>query len=224
MLEMQIHFDDRAVQKYLTALEISQIPFATAQALNHTMNQVQTAVRKEAYPKAFQQRNPTLAKAITTIPNKYRATKKNPRVSMMAVQDKRTGRIAGEGFIARQIKGGVKKPKNKDIAIPQIGPGLRRLKTGSIGKSKKPRANPKLFRKGQALYERQRAGKLRLRYILAKRAKASSRGRFRYYETAQATTNRVMQRNWERQMFKAVAITARKYASQGYVPRSLMRQ
>ena len=224
MVELEIFFDDRQVQKYLTALEISQIPFATAQAMNQTMNMVQRDVRKKAYPSVFEQRNQALAKALTTIPNKHRATKRSLRVSMMAVQDRKTGRTAGEGFIKRQIKGRAKTPRGGAIAIPKIGPGLRRLKSGSVPKAKKPRANPKLFRKGGALFERQRGKKLRLRYILAKRARPSSKGRFKYYETAQATTNRVMQRNWNRQMFKAVTITARKYAAKGVAPTKFIQQ
>lgn len=215
MIEMEISFDFGSVDRYLTDMERSQIPFATSRAMNRTMNMAQRAVRNEAYNKAFTQRNKTLAKALTTIPGKYRATKKNLRVSMMAVKDKRTGRIAGEGFVKRQIANRSKTPQGSAIAIPQLGRGLRRNKGGSLPKGKKPRTNKKLFKVGRRLVERQRGDKLVTRFVLAKKARPSRRGPFRYYETAIQTTNRTLQRNWNREMMLAVASTARRYAAKG---------
>ena len=223
MVELEIFYDDRSLRKYLTDLELSQIPFATSKAMNLTMNDVQEAVREDAYSRAFTVRNKSLAKALTTIPSKHRATKKNLRVSMMAVRDNRTGRTAGEGFIKRQIRNQVKKPKNSHIAIPVTGPGLRRLKTGSISKSKKPRANKKLFRRGDALFERQKKG-IRLRYVLAKRARASSKGKFDYYGTAQRVTKQRLMRHWQREMVAAVAATAARNSQRLSQRPNLMRQ
>lgn len=223
MLEFEIFYDDRSLRKYLTDLELSQIPFATSKAMNLTMNDVQKAIREEEYPGVFTERNKSLAKALTTIPSKHRATKKNLRVSIMAVRDNRTGRIAGEGFVKRQIKNQVKKPKNSHIAIPVTGPGLRRLKTGSISKAKKPRGNKKLFRRGDALFERQKKG-IRLRYILAKRARASRKGKFDYYGTAQRVTKRRLMVHWKREMVAAVAATAARNSRRLSQPTNLMRQ
>ena len=197
--------------KYLDDLERSQIPFATSKAMNRTMVQAQQAVRREAYARAFTQRNKALPKALTTIPRGHWATKKKLKVTMMNVRDGRTGRMAGEGFVERQITGSMKTPRGSKIAVPVTGPGLRRGKAGAIPKGKRPRNNKKLFKLGNRLVERQRR-KLVTRFALTSSAKPSSRGRFRYYETARATVNRRLQVNWNRDMIVAVRKTRQKYS------------
>lgn len=214
MIQMDVFLDEASVMNYMTDLEASQIPWATAQALNHTMKQVQQSVRKDAYLNAFEQRNKTLAKALTTIPRGHWATKKRLKVSMMNVRDRKTGRMAGEGFIERQINNQSKSPRgSSNIAVPVLGKGMRRNKGGSLPKGKKPRNNKKLFRVGNRLVERQRGNKLVTRFALTKNARPNRKGKFDYYGVAQDTTKRVLQRNWNREMFIAVTKTARRYAN-----------
>ena len=198
MVEIHITMDDKTVRKLLDDTERRHIPFATSLALNKTMNEVQEAVRTEAYPRVFTVRNKALAKAITTIPNGMRATKHRLKVTMT------NARGAGEGFIGRQIAGARKTAKGRNIAIPVIGPGLRRLSGGSISKGKKPRANDKLIRIGNRLVERQKKKGLVTRFALTPTASASRRGRFRYYEVAQKTTIKRFQRNWTNAMVRAL--------------------
>jgi hypothetical protein len=183
MIDVQISIDTIAAERLIATLTGGDINFAVANGINETMNIAQEQVRKKAFLDAFTQRNKSLAKALTMIPNAERANKRKLQVRMVNVRDGKTGRMAGEGFVERQIRGGSKKAKNSNIAIPVIGAGLRRGTGGSIPKGKKPAGNTNLFRVGNRLVERHKGGKkLITRYILQPTAKASSRGKFRYLE------------------------------------------
>jgi hypothetical protein len=207
---LEISVDTLEAEKYLNDAEKSQIPFALALTLNDTMNDAQRAVRGAAYDRVFTRRNKQLSRALTTIPNQYRATKNRLEVQMMNVRDNRTGRMAGEGFINRQVDGRVKRPRGSVIAVPQIGAGMRRLAGGSVPAAKKPRAmGDKLIRIKGGLYEKQRGDKLVKRYALTKSAKPNRKGRFRYYETATKVALRVAPGHWARRFSRALA-TARR--------------
>ena len=204
MIIPDIIIDDTLALRFLYTLGRNDVAYATANAMNRTMNQAQDAVRKEAYLKAFTQRNASLAKALTTIPNKHRATKRKLLVQMMNVRDSRTGRLAGEGFIERQIMGSVKRAKGSAVAIPVLGKGLRRLKGGSLPKGKKPRANDKLFKVGDRLVERQRK-KLITRFVLKKSTRNSSKGKFQYLDVGVRTIKKNIQTNWNKEMRGIIA-------------------
>ena len=204
MIIPDIIIDDTLALRFLYTLGRNDVAYATANAMNRTMNQAQDAVRKEAYLQAFTQRNASLAKALTTIPNKHRATKRKLLVQMMNVRDSRTGRMAGEGFIERQIMGSVKRAKGSAVAIPVLGKGLRRLKGGSLPKGKKPRANDKLFKVGDRLVERQRK-KLITRFVLKKSTRNSSKGKFQYLDVGVRTIKKNIQTNWNKEMRGIIA-------------------
>lgn len=184
-VDLQISIDTMAAERLINSLTSNDIAFAVAMGINETMVLAQTEVRTKAYLDAFTQRNKALAKALTMIPNSERATKRKLQVRMVNVRDGKTGRMAGEGFIERQIGGGAKTAKGSNIAIPVLGRGLRRNASGSIPKGLKPTQNPKLFRIGDRLVERQKK-KLITRYVLQPTASPSSRGRFKYIEVGKA--------------------------------------
>lgn len=197
MIDVILILDDAAAVNLIRRLTSGDIAYATANAMNKTMDQAQIDVRTKAFARVFTERNKSLAKALTTIPTKERATKRKLSVRMMNVQDARTGRLAGEGFVERQIAGAGKTAKNSVIAIPVLGRGLRRNSGGSIPKNLKPRGNAKLFRIGNRLVERQKNRKeLITRYILQKNAKASSRGRFDYLDVGVTSIKSNITRNW----------------------------
>ena len=179
VVALQISLDDAAPLALLQRLSGGDIAFATAQALNETMTGAQGVVRRDAYMAAFTARNKALPKALTAIPNAERANKRKLSVRMVNVRDGKTGRMAGEGFIERQIEGGIKRAKGSNIAIPILGRGLRRGTGGSIPKGKKPAANPKLFRIGNRLVERTGKRTTVTRYVLTPTAKPSAK-RFEY--------------------------------------------
>jgi hypothetical protein len=196
---LEIDIDLKSAEKYLNELSRKQIPFATSKAMNNTMIDAQTEVRRTAFNNVFTKRNKTLPKMLTMIPRGFWASKHKLEVHMMNV------RGAGAGFINRQIEGKVKVAKGSSIAIPVIGPGLRRLSGGAIGKGERPRANSKLFKNkaGTMLYERQRK-KIVPRYVLTKKARPNKRGRFKYYEVGQRTIERNFETNWVREMNRAI--------------------
>lgn len=195
MINIDVQIEDAAPRALLANLSGGDIAFATAQALNETMEGAQGAVRRDAYLKAFTARNKALPRALTAIPNAERANKRKLSVRMVNVRDSRTGRMAGEGFVERQIKGASKDAKGSVIAIPQIGRGLRRGTGGSIPKGKKPRANPKLFRVGNTLRERTGKRTTVIRYILTPQARPSSR-RFEYLTVGEAYIVANLPRIW----------------------------
>ena len=196
---VEINIDMAAAEKFLNEFSRHQIPFATSKAMNSTMIDAQKEVRRTAFPAVFKQRNKALPKMLTTIPGGFWANKRKLEVHMMNV------RGGGAGFINRQIEGKVKKPKGSAIAIPILGPGLRRNVSGAVPKGKRPRANGKLFKNkaGTLLYER-RKKKIVPRYVLAKSARPNKRGRFKYYETATRTIERNFETNWIREMNRAI--------------------
>lgn len=214
-MEVRITVDTREAESFFNDLQKQQIPFALAKTLNASMVDAQKAVRGAAYSSVFTVRNRSLGKALTTIPRGHWASKHKPRVSMMNVKDAGTGFYAGAGFIIRQIKGAHKQPKGQHIAIPVIGPGLKRLKGGSIGRTKKPRAMgdklvklPAKGKRSEGLYQRMRGDRLVKRYNLVQSARPNRKGRFRYFRTADKTLVKVMGGHWRTQMNRAMA-TAR---------------
>jgi len=200
---LEITIDTLSAEKHLTDMQKRQIPFALATTMNKSMIDAQRAVRGSAYNQVFTVRNRSLAKALTTIPSGHWANKSNLSVTMMNV------RGAGDGFIERQIAGRTKIAKGRNIAVPVLGPGMRRLKGGGIPKSKKPRVmGDKLVRKGAGLYERQRKGLVK-RYTLTKTARPNRRGRFRYHQTGTKVILRVVHGHWATAFSRALA-TARR--------------
>lgn len=195
VVNLQISIEDAAPLALLSRLSDGDIAFATSQALNETMVMAQEHVRRDTYLKAFTQRNRALSKALTTIPNAERATKRKLSVRMVNVRDGKTGRMAGEGFIERQIEGGRKTAKGGNIAIPVLGRGLRRGTGGSIPKGKKPANNPKLFKIGNKLVERTGKRTIVTRFILTPTAKPSAT-RFEYLTEGEKVIVANLSRIW----------------------------
>jgi hypothetical protein len=220
VVDLQITIDTMAAESLINSLTGNDINFAVAMGINETMNLAQTEVRTKAYMDAFQQRNKALAKALTMIPNSERATKRKLQVRMVNVRDGKTGRMAGEGFIERQIAGGAKSAKGSNIAIPVLGPGLRRGASGSIPKGKKPTQNPKLFRIGDKLVERQKK-KLITRYVLQPTAAPSSKGKFKYIETGKAKILGNVERIVANKIRSVIARNSLKARGMGGRPRKL---
>jgi ribosomal protein S8 len=180
MIALEVSIDSVAAKRLIDQLDGGDIAYATAVAMNKTMDEAQLAIRTREYSAVFQQRNKSLAKALTTIRNSDRASKRKLKTVMQNVRDGKTSRMAGEGFIERQVLGQSKVGRGQ-IAIPVLGRGLRRLAGGSIPKGQKPRANKKLFKMGNVLAERRKTEKKPVvRFVLQKTARASRSGQFNY--------------------------------------------
>ena len=196
-----------------------QIPYATMLSINATARDVQTKLRDGTIPNGWTVRNKALSKAMTTfipdeksgIPGLFRTNNflkgKDTIVIGPAMNNK--GWLAGEGFAERQVTGQTKTPKNQHIAVPQIGPGLKRLAGGSIPDAKKPKnliGNEKFFIKGKAIYEKMGANgeRLRYRYALPTQAKGT-KNLASFYPDAFAVVTAVFPGHFETAMNKAIA-------------------
>ena len=196
-----------------------QIPYATMLSINATARDVQTKLCNGTIPNGWTVRNKALSKAMTTfipdeksgIPGLFRTNNflkgKDTIVIGPAMNNK--GWLAGEGFAERQVTGQTKTPKNQHIAVPQIGPGLKRLAGGSIPDAKKPKnliGNEKFFIKGKAIYERMGANgeRLRYRYALPTQAKGT-KNLASFYPDAFAVVTAVFPGHFETAMNKAIA-------------------
>lgn len=156
----------------------NQMPFALANTINKTADDVQQRLRSVTFTKGVENRNKALPSALTMIRNVDRA-KPNKLIVKIGPAMGRGGRYAGAGFAVRQIEGRTKVAKGSAIAVPQIGPGLRRLKGGSISKPKKAKNRTDLVKiktkKGATLLVEQQRKRKVVRYVLTKTARGTSR-------------------------------------------------
>lgn len=193
-----------------------QMPFVMDNAINSTARDVQRYLESVTIPKAWTNRNKALARAMTRfVPDESgqagllnSRSKPGKRSVVIGPAAGKGGWLAGEGFAERQVTGGVKKPRGSAVAVPNEGPGLKRLSGGSIPARMKPknlRGNKKFFVKGSALYERMGAkgDSLRLRYVLAPQAKGTKR-LARFYPDAFRVTDRVFYGHFNSAMKRAI--------------------
>jgi hypothetical protein len=219
MILIEVNVDSVAAKKLIDQLDGGDIAYATAQAMNRTMNEAQLAIRTKEYNAVFQQRNKSLAKALTTIRNADRASKRKLKTVMQNVRDGKTGRMAGVGFVDRQIAGATKVGRGQ-IAIPVLGRGLRRLAGGSIPKGQKPRGNKDLFRIGNVLVERRKTQKKPVtRYILQKTARPSRSGRFNYTDAGVDIITRRLPIIWTQEVRRVIARLSLQSRGMGGGPR-----
>lgn len=205
MVTFSIETNIKQVERQLGRFA-NQIPFAGSMTLNRTMTDVQKYLRTVTFPKAWTNRNKSLAKAATG--HRVNATKRKMVATMFPARSKKSGYLAGEGFLDRQFRGNTKTPKNSMIAIPIIKPGLRRLSSGAIAKAKRPRNNAKLFKftsknGTKLLVERQRKGKIVPRYVLTPKAKGTKR-LVRYHTDVNKVVHRVIGGHWRTAINQAV--------------------
>jgi ribosomal protein S8 len=219
MIALEVSIDSVAAKRFIDQLDGGDIAYATAQAMNRTMNEAQLAIRTREYSAVFQQRNKSLAKALTTIRNSDRASKRKLKTVMQNVRDGKTGRMAGEGFIERQVLGQSKIGRGQ-IAIPVLGRGLRRLAGGSIPKGQKPRGNKKYFRMGNVIAERRKTEKKPVvRFILQKTARPSRSGRFNYTDAGVDIIVRRLPVIWTQEVRRVIARLSLQSRGMGGGPR-----
>jgi hypothetical protein len=195
-----------------------QMPFVMDNAINATAKDVQTQLATKTIPSGWTVRNRALANAMTRfIPDQVSGqggllnsrSKPNKKTIVIGPAAGKGGWLAGEGFAERQVTGATKKPRGTAIAVPNIGPGLKRLAGGSIPAAKKPknlRGNDKFFVKGNAIFERMGANgdRLRLRYALVNQAKGTT-ALAGFFPDAFATVDKVFPGYFDTFMTKAIA-------------------
>lgn len=219
MITVDITSDIDEAMKDVAKFFNRQIPYATMLSVNATARDVQAKLRGDTIPNAWTVRNKALTNAMTTfIPDeksgqgglfKTNNFLKGKDSIVIGPARGQNGHLAGEGFAERQVTGATKTPKNQHIAVPQIGPGLKRLAGGSIPAGKKPKNildNERFFIKGKAIYERmgKDGNRLRYRYALPTQAKGTT-NLSGFFPAAFATVTAVFPGHFETAMNRAIS-------------------
>lgn len=219
MITVDITSDIDEAMKDVAKFFNRQIPYATMLSINATARDVQAKLRGDTIPNAWTVRNKALTNAMTTfIPDeksgqgglfKTNNFLKGKDSIVIGPARGQNGHLAGEGFAERQVTGATKTPKNQHIAVPQIGPGLKRLAGGSIPAGKKPKNildNERFFIKGKAIYEKmgKDGNRLRYRYALPTQAKGTT-NLSGFFPAAFATVTAVFPGHFETAMNRAIS-------------------
>lgn len=215
MITIDITSDIEAALRDVGDFFRDQVPFALSGAINKTALDVQEHLRGVTLPAAWENRNKALPRAMTMFvphsgnPQGGLTNSRSGRWSVMiGPAAGKGGWIAGEGFAERQVTGDTKKARGSAIAIPILGPGLRRLGGGSIPAAKKAKNNrgDNYFKlKGsEVLYERQKNNKIVPRFVLAKVAKGTT-NLARFYPDAFSVVDRVFSVHFSERMALAIS-------------------
>ncbi len=171
---IKVSGDWKALEKQLGEFS-RQVPFGIASALTATAKDAQATLREEL-PQHFTIRSNWSAKGIRI----ERATKKTLTAKVGSLEE----------YMARQAKGGPKKSKGKDVAVPAVGSGKPRVTLDAkTSKSRWPGAflkrkgvvvldGPKGKKKAKGIWRMKGKGdnqRLELLYWLRKRVKVPKR-------------------------------------------------
>jgi hypothetical protein len=201
MLQIDVSSDIDAAIAEVGEFWRSQVPFATAKAINDTIFEVRNYVVETTYPQAFKVRNKRFPGLLFKIGQK--AYKKAPEAIL--------GQTLDRDYMERHTRGGIKTGRGGGrIAIP-TDPESMRTATGRIQASKKPlrleqQKNVFTITKGDKKYVvRKNRGKGKpntLLYIITPSAKID--GFFRFYEDATRVTIDTFPVRWSAAMTQAI--------------------
>lgn len=195
-LELDIQSNINEFEREATEMELQQVPFAASVAINNSVKDVRRVIVGSTWPKAFVVRNKAFPGVVLRI-------KFSSKYNLEAVLFDQLGRE----YLERHTTGGVKTASGGgNLAIPINVP---RTGTGRIPKSKKPRAltakkSTRIVRGkgGKNLIIERFKGQTVVRYVLSPSAKIDSR--FRFYEDAADTFERVIAGHWNSAMDRAL--------------------
>lgn len=195
MLHLDITSNIEEVQRGASDFFRSQVPFATSLAINNSMRDVRRVIVNTTWRKAFTVRN----QAFPGVVFRIKFSKKYDLEAELYDQ-------LGRDFLERHVTGGIKTARGRNLAIPV---NVSRTATGRIPKSKKPRVltakkSTRIIRGkgGKNLIIEKFKGQTIVRYVLSPSAKIDSR--FRFYEDAADTFERVIAGHWTHAMDRAL--------------------
>jgi len=156
----RIEFDFAEVQKFATSLGAAadQIPFATAVALNRAADVTRNFLIKQTWPQHISQRNSSfIAASLTT-----RGARADKRSAAVEIYDK-----LDRGNLQMQALGGVRSPRGgSSLAVPSSK--IARTSRG-VPQRLRPKSLVNAIRIKDALYTRDKRGRLKLMYVLKSR-------------------------------------------------------
>lgn len=192
-----------------------EVPFTVARAMNNTLFDVRKRIVGATYPKAFDVRNQRFAGALWTVDKVSTGGSGNQLSSFRAGEiDGMTGMVRQKldrDYIETHITGGTKMPRGSSIAIPGRGKSAElRTKTGRIAKRSRPLA---ITNQKDVFLKKDKSGKKRyiarrtdtsldILFVFAEQAKIKRR--FRFYEDAFDTVDRVMIPHWHQEMRRVI--------------------
>lgn len=195
---IRLEFDFAELEAYALSLGAAaeQIPYAMSLAMNRSAEVTRNLLIKNTWPTHVKQRNASfLAASLTT--KDARASKTSLAVEIYDRLDR--------GNLQMQAKGGTRAPHGgSSLAVP-----LSSVPKGSRGVP--ARLRPKnlraAVRKGDALYAKDKKGRLKLLYVLKKTTNIPKRVPF--YEDFAASMSREMTRTIPMAVAKAMATRRR---------------
>lgn len=145
----------------------SQLPFATSRAMNSAAFEARGFLVNDLWGRSIQQRNRAFAGRAIRV--SQRATKTN---LVVEIRD-----TLGRDAFERQASGQFRSPLGgrNHLAVPV---GVKRLASGAIGKTKRPRAilqQDRVFATDTGILQRMRDGRLKVLYVLTTAAKVQRR-------------------------------------------------
>jgi len=187
----------KAAASRLRKMQRTQIPFATAQAMNKTIAQVHQVERIRARADLDEPMSTTI-NAI-----RYKRTHKRELEAKVYILP------AVSRFLRYQIEGGSRAPRGsvealpRDIKLNRFGniPGRRTNKIGKL--LQKPNVFEAKRGSINGIWQRTRSGGLKL-LIEYKKQAVKYKARFKFYRYASVTTSRVWPRNFKRALEQAL--------------------
>jgi hypothetical protein len=165
------------ITRGLTRTQRKQIPFATSKSLNDIAFKARTLVINKIWPKAFQVRNRSFPKAAFRIRKSKKAP--SPALATPAVLFDQLGR----DYLKRHTTGGRKTARDgRHIAVPSsnLKRGAKGVRKGFRPREALDRDDTFKNRKGNAILQRQKGGKVKVLYVLTHSARIDKR--FRFFE------------------------------------------
>jgi hypothetical protein len=163
---IKVEFDFAEVQKFATSLGAAadQIPFATAVALNRAADVTRNFLIKQTWPQHIQQRNSSfIAASLTT-----RGARADKRSAAVEIYDK-----LDRGNLQMQALGGVRSPRGgSSLAVPSSK--ITKTSRG-VPQRLRPKSLVNAIRINDALYTRDKRGRLKLMYVLKSRTPVPKR-------------------------------------------------
>jgi hypothetical protein len=164
MIKLEFDFDDFAKEAVALGVAADQLPYALSLAMNRAADVTRNLLIKTTWPQHIVQRNASfIAASLTT--KDSRASKQSLSVEIFDKLER--------GNLVMQSLGGSRTPRGgSNLAVP-----LSNIPRSSRGVPARlrPRNMPTALRKGDALYARDRKGKLTLLYILKSATKIPKR-------------------------------------------------
>jgi hypothetical protein len=192
MFKMEIDYSELEAAAIRIGAAADQVPYALALALNRAADVTRNLLINATWPQAIQQRNSSfIAASLTT--KDARATKQSMSVEIYDKLDR--------GNLMLQAKGGTRSPQGgSNLAVP-----LSNIPKTSRGVPTRlrPKNLPTAVRKRDALYARDKKGRLTLLYILKPQTRVPKRVPF--YEDYAASMYRELARTIPLAVEKAMA-------------------